>query len=774
MSGGARAAGLALVWLRRALGLVVAAHLALLLYVLARRLLYPYDLEWMEGGMLVHSLRLMRGEPLYGPPSVDFVPYLYTPLYPAVVALLGKLAGLSYALGRAVSVASLGVVLVLGYRAARREGASRVFALAPAALVAAAFPFCGAWYDVVRNDELYLALVAGGLYLLAYYPRRVGAVLLGGALLGLAFFAKQTAIAFLVAGGVGLLIVRWRALPAYVLSAGAVLAGGIWLCSRGTGGWFWTTIYRLHQNHDFYARRAYLETPVILLKQAPVVLPVLVALFALLLARRRLGRSAFVWLLAAGAGLAIACVGFGTQWAFANAFIPGVVFPALALGVLAGRLTGAAQPEGPARALAAAALALAVTAQLALGFYDPRPYLPTAASRANGARLIARLKAAPGPVFIPDHPFYAVLAGKPAHFHRMGLWDVRRAGLGLPRGLAESIAQQRWALVVMDSRTQWHQWPGLRERYRITATASERDMPHVFSGAGAASEKVRPLLFPQYFMEPVAATPAAPAPVPTGRRGSTRGRRCPAAWARRRRSPGATGAPACRTGGTRAPRRPDASAARRRGRSRASSEARARRGATRSHRPCRPRRTPDHPVATRRSSCRSPTPAAGAAPLPCAHPRSRSPGPSPPPRWRGRRGARRAPGASGPTRAGGAPGGRCARPTVAGRLASSLRAFCRRGSRPGALRDRGAWPDAVLAARPTPPPNATRPRSRADHRAGSRPGRAAGGRRAGAGPGPGRRRHPRASTSGRSPSMRSGRHRGSTRRPTCRGSRRGP
>jgi hypothetical protein len=461
----------------------------------------------MEGGMLVHALRVMRGEPLYAPPSVDFVAYLYTPLYPALLALAGKVIGLSYGLGRAVSVLSLAVVLVLGYRAARREGASRPFALVPAALVAAAFPFCGAWYDVVRNDELYLALVMGGLYLIAYHPRQLGAVALAGVLGALGFFAKQTASAFIVAAGVGLLVLRWRSVPVFAAAVAAVLGPGLWLLQRASGGWFWTYIYRLHQNHDFYAHRAYVETPLILLKQAPIVLPLVALLAVLLLARRHLTRSAFVWLLAAGAGLTISCVGFGTQWAFANAFIPGVVFPAIAFGVLAGRLTGAAQPEGARRAFAEGLLAALVAAQLALAFYDPRPYLPTAASRANGDRLIARLRAAPGPVFIPDHPWYAVLAGKPAHFHRMGLWDVRRAGFGLPRGLVESFESHRWALVVMDSRVQWPQWPRLRERYRVTATAAERDMPLVFSGAGAATEKVRPLLFPEYFLAPL------PAPV---------------------------------------------------------------------------------------------------------------------------------------------------------------------------------------------------------------------------------------------------------------------
>ncbi|MBI5480923.1 MAG: glycosyltransferase family 39 protein [Deltaproteobacteria bacterium] len=515
MSRAARLAGLLGVWGRRLLALACLGQLALLAYVLWRRAGYPFDLEWMEGGMLVHSWRIMKGQPLYGPPSVDFVSYLYTPLYPAVVAALGKLVGLHYVLGRLVSIASLGVVMVLGYRAARREGAPVAVALVPAGLLAAAFPFCGAWYDVVRNDSLFLALVTGGLYLVAYHHGDLARVALAGVIMGLALLTKQTASAFIVCASLGLLLFRWRSLPLFLLTAGATLGliGG--LLQRSSGGWFWTYIYRLHQNHDFYAKRAFLDTPLILLKHEPITLGLLVALFVLLIVRRHLTRTTFFWALVAGAGLAISCVGFGTQWAFANAFIPGVAFPALALATLAGRAYAAPQAEGTGRALFAAAGALLLTAQLAVRVYDPRPFLPTAQSRAAGERLIARLRQAPGPVFVPDHPFYAVLAGKEAHFHRMGLWDVRRAGYGFPRGLVESIQGQKWALVVMDSRTQWHQWPGLQQRYRTVTVADERDMPHVFSGAGAATEKVRPLLYPKFFMEPIStAAPATAAPPP--------------------------------------------------------------------------------------------------------------------------------------------------------------------------------------------------------------------------------------------------------------------
>jgi len=86
----------ALPWVLVALPAVY--QLVLLATAIAGRVGYPYDLEWMEGGMLHHALRIKNGEGIYVPPSIDFIPYLYTPLYPSLLALFGGgFGGLSQA-----------------------------------------------------------------------------------------------------------------------------------------------------------------------------------------------------------------------------------------------------------------------------------------------------------------------------------------------------------------------------------------------------------------------------------------------------------------------------------------------------------------------------------------------------------------------------------------------------------------------------------------------------------------------------------------------------
>ncbi len=477
--------------------LIALAQIGLLLYLFARRIAYPYDLEWMEGGMLCHSLRLLEHKPIYARPSVEFIPFLYTPLYPALIALLSKVFGLGYALARTVSVLSFLGASWLGYRFAARVGGSRAAAAVAMAIPAAAFVRTGQFYDLARPDSLWLLLVAAALFLLYHAARdREGArrtdgrrhlaAALAGALMVAAFFTKQTAAPLMIAGGVALLLLDWRLAFAYGGALALVGLPSLWIANRVTGGWFWTYVSELHRAHAFYATRAFVETPLVL---ARIVGPALVVV-PWALARRR---SPGLWYAAflAAVGIGAACVAFGTQWAFTNAYIPGVYFPSVAIGAAAGRLVTAAPGQALPRLRPAFVYALAA-ASLVLLRYDPRrscdvenvcrPLVPTAADRAAGDRLIARLRAADGDVLIPFHPFYAHLAGKQTYLHRMGVMDVTTR-LGAPGGLAEAIHERRFALAVFDNKVagNWWQWPGLLESYRMIEPAP--DGPPTVSGA---------------------------------------------------------------------------------------------------------------------------------------------------------------------------------------------------------------------------------------------------------------------------------------------------
>lgn len=67
-----------------------------------RRLPHPYQLEWMEGGSVEHVRRILSGDPLYPEPAIEFVPFIYTPLYFYVGAALAWLTETELVLRRAI------------------------------------------------------------------------------------------------------------------------------------------------------------------------------------------------------------------------------------------------------------------------------------------------------------------------------------------------------------------------------------------------------------------------------------------------------------------------------------------------------------------------------------------------------------------------------------------------------------------------------------------------------------------------------------------------
>jgi hypothetical protein len=218
---------------------------------------------------------------------------------------------------------------------------------------------------------------------------------------------------------------------------------------------------------------------------------------------RQLRRTDVVLWAAAVAGFFAACKGFGTQWAWPNAFIPGVVFPAYAATVLVARLCahGVASASIPAAVLASAAAAALAVQCVKVGAPLASSFVPAPGARAAAMRHLDVLRALPGDGFIPFHPYYSVLVGKRPFVHRMGVKDVE-ARFGRPAGLDEAVAAQRFPFVVLDDKVQPYEFPHMDGRYHVVeeiydGAASVR----MFSGAPTS---------PRYILLPTVDPPAAP------------------------------------------------------------------------------------------------------------------------------------------------------------------------------------------------------------------------------------------------------------------------
>lgn len=176
------------------LGVAAVVWIVRIVAIFAARLTYPFDLEWMEGGMLAHAWRLQRGLALYGPPNPDFVPFVYPPGYAAVVAAVGDVVGLDYAAGRWVSGGSTVLAAAAIAFVAFRQLRTGVGALVGAACYLALIRASGGFYDLVRPDALGMALLAWSVAMATERSR--GADIASGLLLCAAFLVKHNFAAF--------------------------------------------------------------------------------------------------------------------------------------------------------------------------------------------------------------------------------------------------------------------------------------------------------------------------------------------------------------------------------------------------------------------------------------------------------------------------------------------------------------------------------------------------------------------------------------------------
>lgn len=479
------------------------------------RIAYPYDLEWMEGGMLHHAQRLHEGLGIYGPPSIDFIPYLYTPLYPAILALASGVFGISYTVGRMVSViAMLGIATVsFASIGSRRHGhlhvepvlAGAVLALG---LFAATYPYVEGWFDLVRADTLYLWMITAGIAGLPRWAkvgdgwRGHGRAAAGGALLALAFFAKQTAIIYVAFGGVVVLAVNWRRAGAYVAAAAAIGLGGTQLLNAASHGWFWKYIRKAHGGHDFNMDRFWASFGKILWHFPAVTVVIGATLVILLVTRIAKGRlprathSFLLWAATLAVSVLVGAVGWGTEFAHANAYMPAFLHGALAAGAAIPALYAVARlwwGDRPFLEIGTTAIALAAAIPLALACWgarwNPQAFIPTTKDREAGDRLIERIRGYEGDVWMPSHPWYLQLAGKTPHVHRMGIKDVttrttpQLLGITKVEGLDDALKNHAFSVLILDENDVHNEVGGVQTYYRPVMKLPADERPRVFGGA---------------------------------------------------------------------------------------------------------------------------------------------------------------------------------------------------------------------------------------------------------------------------------------------------
>jgi hypothetical protein len=419
------------------------AYLATFLVVAVRRMGYPFELEWMEGGMVDHVLRLLAGQKLYVAPSLDFVPYTYTPLYFYVSAAASRLMGAGFLPLRLVSlVAALGcMALIAGI--VRRCTHRWTPALLAATLFAASFRASGAWFDIARVDSLFLLFVLGAITVL-HLRSSVTAGVVAGILIACSFYTKQAGLLMGIPIAAGAIVLDRRMGIACAATAALLIGGGVLLFDRATGGWFTFYVFEMPRMHGV-VRRMLLDFWVLDLGRKMLIACILTAP---LFTARWLPRSARIFY----ALLVIALIGGTYAIRVREGSYDNILMPAYAMLAI---LAGIATPIAASRPGRAAIIHAAWIAQFALLFYNPTAQIPTAADERAGRALIEGIRRIDGPVFIPCHGYLAAMAGKPSHAQMMALGDVLRSPRAdvrdrLNAEVSTAVREHRFAAIFQD------------------------------------------------------------------------------------------------------------------------------------------------------------------------------------------------------------------------------------------------------------------------------------------------------------------------------------
>ena len=459
-------------------GLVIAAggaYVLLFLFSATLRLIYPYEVEWNEGVVLDHAIRVLTGKPIYAAPSLDFAAFVYTPLYYYVTALLMKIGGVGLWSGRLISILATLLTAGIAGRIVQRETHSNFLAFSGIALYLAFYHITGFFYDIVRMDALALLLVVISVYAVMYVRQ---GYLIAALFAVLAYFTKQQMIYIVPAIAIGLAFRhKKQALWFSILSIGFILFSTL-AFNWTTNGWyrFYTlTIPGIKAAQSFSWITAIEFSPKWIF--GSLGLFTLVILIVMVMRGKKNTQNNWPILLGAFVmALISSAMSIGNSGGYQNVFMPltlmiAIVFP-LSIHIIANTL-----PEWSGLARGIILLAFLSLAYNPLG---EKMLFASARQLHAGDEFIAKLKAIPGDVWIPFHGYIGTLAGKPTHVHFMAMNDALvphdATSQRFQHEIDSSLAAHCFSAVILDEE-KVYRWDSVQHYMR---SASIFTTPNIF------------------------------------------------------------------------------------------------------------------------------------------------------------------------------------------------------------------------------------------------------------------------------------------------------
>ena len=475
--------------LRWALLAVCLIYVAMYCTIAIARMPYPFELEWMEGGSVDHVRRILDGKKLYAEPSLEFAAYIYTPLYFYLCAAAAKVMGLGFFPLRFVSyLSSLGCFAAI-FWIVRTETRNNVAGFLASSLFAATFRIGGAWFDIARVDTLFLFLLLASLYWVRF-GKTMQASVLAGALLGLSFLTKQTAL--------------FVALPVFVYALYADRKRGFVFCATFAAiaglstlvlnlihdGWYWYYLFYLPRRHEMgpVSLRAFwfgdLARP----------LPVASLLAGVFLFARfyRKDRTAVSFYFLTGSGMCVSSwVSRLHTGGYDNVFMPAFAAMSILFGLGVHEVLRILS-KGPRKQhrLWEACLYAACLLQFDMLRYNPLRQIPTPDDLAGGRAIVKEIEAIEGDVLVLYHGYLARLAGKSGFSPGLALHVFLDEGAPatdrFTGDIRKAVEDRRFGAIILDEPWTYSDWfvEIMEEEYVLSGPLEQQANFYPVTGGG--------------------------------------------------------------------------------------------------------------------------------------------------------------------------------------------------------------------------------------------------------------------------------------------------
>ncbi len=420
-----------------------AVTLVLFLYVVVARFRYPIDAEWMVGAVRDGVARLRSGEPLYAAPQERFIPFVYPPLYHWTCAFFARFVSVFLAC-KLVSLIATTITAWGIYAITQRLGASRFWSIASVLLHFGSYSLTLRFYDLERVDAFATAVVVVGLVVLLS-GESVVRTAIGGAVLGLAFFAKQPHLLAFVAAVFALYFAGEKRRALVCGGAGIATLALLLLYLEGTTGpWFRFYCVKVPGAHGIEPR----VVSVFFITDLPKAF-VLSAASIAMAARAFRRPKANEMLVAAIVATTMVEAFFlrAHRGGWSNVILAWTPFGCAAVGIVASDFEERARTTPLARAVSRLLPAGTSLAFLG-GIFDPFDASPNADDLAERQRVVALVRK-----LETEGEVVVMTTGdltRPTHFQMAALHDLLRAGEPLPEDIARSLRERKYTAILVN------------------------------------------------------------------------------------------------------------------------------------------------------------------------------------------------------------------------------------------------------------------------------------------------------------------------------------